>query len=439
MHRDVKPANVMLVGDGVKLLDFGIARSPNDTRLTGNLTVGTPLCMAPEQIRGRGAVPESDIYALGCILFWCLTGHAPYEGRDIADIFEAHLGDRPPPLDVPGLPPAIAEFCHACLEKNPSFRPDAVRAVGVLFPGEPPTAVIGAVKGGDRRNRRRTAGFATVTLGHVKAGLTTGRFGTARTGAPGTAAQRPSPAAPAASSADAASTRVKGQEQGQGSGQTRPDADVDTVPLGFGRNRRRLVPVLAVSLPFAAASITAVILLTGTPGGGTAMPLGAPALPGPQNQTSQPSAEHASPSASGTSRRAPAPVISRRASGPAVSPSVSASATSTSTPAPAAAPIGDPIQYLDSVRQQITDMVAQGPATMDATTGGDLQNSIADIQNSITTAQQNGGAAHLQEVRDKIAAFDANLSGLVSQGRVSSAAANQLTGEMNRLSAALTD
>lgn len=76
---------------------------------------------------------------------------------------------------------------------------------------------------------------------------------------------------------------------------------------------------------------------------------------------------------------------------------------------------------------------------MDATTGGDLRNAITDIQNSILTARQNGGAAHLQEVRDKIAAFDANLSGLVSQRRVSSAAAKQLTAEMDRLSATMTD
>jgi eukaryotic-like serine/threonine-protein kinase len=445
VHRDIKPANVMLVGDGVKLLDFGIARSPDDTQLTGELTVGTPLCMAPEQIRGLGAVPESDIYALGCVLFWCLTGHPPFDGSDVADIFEAHLGDRPPRLGIPGLPPAIAEFCHECLEKNPDFRPDAGHAVRVLLRSAPGSAVLGAAPGGGRRGRRRTVEFATATLSHIKTGLTTGRFGEGRTGA-----QRPKPAEWGASSADAAAASAGPPTPEQASGQvrTRDDAEADTVPPGFRRNRLPLVPVLTVSIPFAAASIAAAFLLIGKPGAGTGMPPGVPIAVGPSHQASQPGAMQPSPSA--PARRAPtlapslrastpAMLISRSPSAPALSlsrsPSVSASALSSAT----VSPVGDPIVYLDSVHQQIAGFIAQGPPTMDSTVGGDLQNSVTDIQNSISSARQNGYAQHLQEVRDKISAFDASLSGLVSQGHVSTAAANQLTGDMSRLSAALNN
>jgi serine/threonine protein kinase len=69
VHRDVKPANMVLTRGGVKLLDFGIAQAATDSNLTGNLAIGTPACMAPEQLTGRGATPASDVYALGCVLY----------------------------------------------------------------------------------------------------------------------------------------------------------------------------------------------------------------------------------------------------------------------------------------------------------------------------------------------------------------------------------
>jgi len=133
VHRDVKPGNVMLTGAGAKLLDFGISRRASDTDLTGNVVIGTPACMAPEQWRGRGAQPASDVYALGCLLYWCLSGHAPYADHELPALGLAHLQDAPPPLPAPaGAHRAVDEVYLACLRKDPAARPSAAGVAAVL-------------------------------------------------------------------------------------------------------------------------------------------------------------------------------------------------------------------------------------------------------------------------------------------------------------------
>lgn len=94
VHRDVTPGNVFLTANGAKLLDFGIAQGPAERGPTGGLAVGTPVCMAPEQLTGRGAVPASDVYALGCVLYWSLTGRPPFQENDfvvVSQIGRAHV------------------------------------------------------------------------------------------------------------------------------------------------------------------------------------------------------------------------------------------------------------------------------------------------------------------------------------------------------------
>ncbi|HEX4788076.1 MAG TPA: serine/threonine-protein kinase [Actinospica sp.] len=132
VHRDVKPGNVMLTVDGAKLLDFGISRRDSDTDLTGNVLIGTPACMAPEQWRGKGAQPASDVYAVGCLLYWCLSGRAPYADRELAALGIAHLQDAPPPLPLPGRHRAVDEVYRSCLRKDPATRPSATRVAAVL-------------------------------------------------------------------------------------------------------------------------------------------------------------------------------------------------------------------------------------------------------------------------------------------------------------------
>lgn len=134
IHRDVKPANVMLTPAGVKLFDFGIARTDADSELTGASAIGTPACMAPEQWLGRHPRPETDVYALGCLLYWCLAGHAPFAERVLAALAVAHLESEPPALPDRGQNPRIDALYRACMAKDPNFRPTAETLAAELDP-----------------------------------------------------------------------------------------------------------------------------------------------------------------------------------------------------------------------------------------------------------------------------------------------------------------
>jgi hypothetical protein len=143
VHRDVKPGNVMLTSDGAKLLDFGISRRAVDADLTGPVLIGTPACMAPEQWRGQSSRPASDVYALGCLLYWCLSGHAPYAERELPALGLAHLMADPPELPAGvGGGTAIAELYSACTRKDPDRRPSALEAARVLSGDAPAYATV---------------------------------------------------------------------------------------------------------------------------------------------------------------------------------------------------------------------------------------------------------------------------------------------------------
>ncbi|MFO0878225.1 MAG: protein kinase [Gemmataceae bacterium] len=133
VHRDLKPANVLLRSDGQPLLtDFGLARvtargeATELPRLTVPGTiVGTPEYMAPEQAAGdRQIGPAVDIYALGAILYECLTGRPPFhEVNFLRTVLRAQLGEPPPPhLFVSGLPADLETICLHCLRKEPEKR-----------------------------------------------------------------------------------------------------------------------------------------------------------------------------------------------------------------------------------------------------------------------------------------------------------------------------
>jgi serine/threonine protein kinase len=120
VHRDVKPANVMVVGDGAKLTDFGIARVKGDPKLTSTgLIVGSPAYMAPEQASGAAAGPEADMWSLGATLYYAVEGRPPFERDGQIAVMTAVVND--PPRAVTQAAPII----EALLGKDPRRRPSA--------------------------------------------------------------------------------------------------------------------------------------------------------------------------------------------------------------------------------------------------------------------------------------------------------------------------
>jgi serine/threonine protein kinase len=93
IHRDVKPANVLLTGDDFAcLVDFGLANAASDAKLTSTgTTIGTFAYMAPERLNNAGVTSSSDVYALACVLYECLTGSPPYASDDLTGLIAAHL------------------------------------------------------------------------------------------------------------------------------------------------------------------------------------------------------------------------------------------------------------------------------------------------------------------------------------------------------------
>jgi serine/threonine protein kinase len=131
VHRDVKPANVLISEDGrVHLADFGIARlvdSAHETK-TGDV-LGTPAYFAPEQVAGETVGPPADIYALGIVLFECLTGRRPFEGTAV-EVAMARVA-REPEIP-PDLPESWRDLIGAMTRRVPAARPTAAQVAGAL-------------------------------------------------------------------------------------------------------------------------------------------------------------------------------------------------------------------------------------------------------------------------------------------------------------------
>ncbi len=134
VHRDVKPANVLISTHGrVKVGDFGVALLAEGSTDAGSLTVvGTPRYMAPEQAQGRPASPATDVYSVGIVLYEMLSGEPPFTGTSVASLALAHVADAAPPLG-PGVPPALEQIVARALAKDPAQRyEDAGAMAGAL-------------------------------------------------------------------------------------------------------------------------------------------------------------------------------------------------------------------------------------------------------------------------------------------------------------------
>ena len=190
VHRDLKPDNIVVTrrSNGEEraiVLDFGIAKmigSDGDNMAitkTGNI-LGTPQYMAPEQVRGAGALePRSDLYTLGIILYELCTGKVPFDSDSAIGLMMKHLNDRPPPFRtvVPGtiVPSDLEEVVLQALEKEPENRQPTVRALGEQLEAIARTHVPGLASGAFRSDTLGVGSTATVPVssGTISAPATT--------------------------------------------------------------------------------------------------------------------------------------------------------------------------------------------------------------------------------------------------------------------------
>jgi serine/threonine-protein kinase len=142
LHRDLKPANVMIDGRGqARITDFGLAVEKLAGADAGDFA-GTVAYMAPERLHGAPATVQSDIYALGLILYEVCTGTPPFRAETFEAWREAHDSSAPtPPAELSGdIDPALERVILRCLEKDPARRPASVTRVAAALPGGDPLA-----------------------------------------------------------------------------------------------------------------------------------------------------------------------------------------------------------------------------------------------------------------------------------------------------------
>lgn len=167
LHRDVKPANVMLTPEGeAKVLDFGIARARQDPTLTQpTFAIGTAAYMSPERVLGRPGDERSDIYSLGCLLYAMLAGRPPFVAESTLSVLHQQVHAEPVPPTRLGakIAPPLEALVMRMLAKEPGSRPQtAAEIAGRLAapPPAPPTATSRI----PRRRRRPLAALVLVGL-----------------------------------------------------------------------------------------------------------------------------------------------------------------------------------------------------------------------------------------------------------------------------------
>ncbi len=180
VHRDLKPRNVMIDGRGqARLTDFGLAMAA-DSIPTAEFRSGTPAYMAPEQLAGKAPTVQSDLFALGLVLFEMFTGRRAYQARGRQELARLYEDQKPSSVCdlVPGLDPRVGKIIRQCLELEPSQRPASAQAVADALPsGDPlatalaegripsPEVVANAATEGSLKPRVATALLTATVLG----------------------------------------------------------------------------------------------------------------------------------------------------------------------------------------------------------------------------------------------------------------------------------
>jgi hypothetical protein len=252
VHRDITPANIVLNGGDIKILDFGIARADGTRAATATGTVlGTAAYLSPEQASGQPSGPQSDLYSLGCVLFEMLTGRPPFTADSPVGLAYRQVHDDPGPPSAlrPDVPATIDHVTALLLAKDPGARPPSAAAaraalLAVLGPARNGgTAVLDVAPDIPRRERRPrpletvlavmlAAALVALTValvtGHSGSGVPVGGHPTAGAASsePSAAVSTPASASPVglSSAAAAAATLVGDLKEGVTDGQVTQQA-----------------------------------------------------------------------------------------------------------------------------------------------------------------------------------------------------------------------
>jgi len=390
IHRDIKPANMMLTQESVvKLMDFGIAKSKTDRKLTmTGTTMGSLYYMPPEQVQGTNLDARSDLYSFGVSLYEMVTGSRPFKGQSDYDLMVAQLQKAPmPPIDIqPELPKALNDIIMISLEKDPAKRFQSAEAF-------------------------------RFSLQSVGGGLTSLPAASARTVVPNLAGQ---PAAPAAFSATGVSGVPPTQPAGVPSQPTTPlPAPVPMAqpavipPPPTSRSYRGLYMTLGALVAIVVLAVGAIQLprLFKTKAGeaGKAPPQTAPAattLPTSPAQPANAGENPQQPPAAAAAPAPPSPTTAAQGEGPGQASGTSEASQGSSNPvAQAPAPGGSKRRVARGPRGQGTapnaeSNLAGGPATQ---APGEAAAPPAQAAQAPQALTENAAAAkELEELEDRM-------------------------------------